>query len=186
MKKYILTIVVILIVFLSVIALSESITSNKKGSENELIEYDDKILQELYIDNQSLMVMNSSRYIEDVINICEPSFKNENEYYYNIKKGKQLKIVTYVDGRIKGMYFDNKNKVDLDLYKKIKKCRDKTELCSIVDNIYFYSQNTTILSSKHELLENEFCEICFDNYDICKIVLDENNQIIDCIYIKYK
>ncbi|MCR5704451.1 MAG: M56 family metallopeptidase [Eubacterium sp.] len=147
--------------------------------------YEEQILEDIYIDNLDLMVMNSGRFIEDIKKMYEPSRKNGGEYFYNINGGKQLKITTYSDGRIKGMYYDNRNKINRFKYELIKRCKNIEQLEKCVGKVYVFRKDTTILNENKDTLENPSCEICFDNYDTCRILFDKEGKIVDCVYVEY-
>ncbi|MCR5736684.1 MAG: hypothetical protein K6G64_03440 [Eubacterium sp.] len=182
MKK---KIVILLIVALGVGGLCWLVirNSNKEEKKQEII-YDEQILEDIYIDNQALMIMNSGRFIEDIEKMYEPSKKEEGEYYYNIKGGKQLKITTHSDGRVKGMYYDNLNKVNRFKFFLIKRFKNIDDLKQCIGQVYVFRNTTKILTEDKEKLEYPFCEVCFDNYDTCLIAFDNEGKILDCTYIE--
>ena len=84
-----------------------------------------------------------------------------------------------------GRYYDNRNKINRFKYELIKRCKNIEQLEKCVGKVYVFRKDTTILNENKDTLENPSCEICFDNYDTCRILFDKEGKIVDCVYVEY-
>ena len=158
---------------------------SKNETESNYVEYDETILDDIYINNGILSAISSGRNIEQVINMYEPSYVDAEGYYYNISGGRQLKISVLEDGKINGMYYDNYNKLSLEKLQDIENCTDIRDIKKIINDVHIFYNVTKILWDKMEKLENPYCEVCFDNYDTCVIRFDGNGKVVDVYHHRY-
>ena len=158
---------------------------SKNETESNYVEYDETILDDIYIGNDILSAISSGRNIEQVINMYEPSYVDAEGYYYNISGGRQLKISVLEDGKINGMYFDNKNKISIEKLQDIEKCADINDVKRIIADVHIFYNVTKILWDEKAKLENPFCEICFENNDTCVISFDSSGNVVDVYHHRY-
>ena len=186
MKKKVM-IIISFLACLSAVLVCIIYNLNYKEDTNNGKEYDESILEDIYLDYHACMLLSSGRFIEDIKKMYEPSFEKEGEYYYNIKGDKQLRITVREGGTVKRMYYDYKHRVSHSKYKEIEKCKNIEELQKCVGDVYIFTKETKIYSifdGECAVLASPFCEICFDNNDICIVNFDKKcKKILDVLYI---